>query len=99
MRRLWADHVIWTREYIVAAVGDRPEADSAAARLLKNQEDIGNAVVPFYPEQAGAALTDVLKRHIMIAVDLVAAAKSATRTRSSSTTRPGTRTRVRSRRF
>jgi hypothetical protein len=76
MRRLWADHVIWTREYIVAAVGDRPEADSAAARLLKNQEDIGNAVVPFYGEEAGSALTDILKQHIMIAVDLVAAARS-----------------------
>jgi CTP:molybdopterin cytidylyltransferase MocA len=61
MRRLWADHVIWTREYIVAAVGDRPEADSAAARLLKNHEDIGNAAVPFYGEEAGSALTDLLK--------------------------------------
>jgi len=76
LRRLWADHVIWTREYIVAAVGDRPEADAAAARLLKNQEDIGNAVVPFYGADAGAGLTDLLKQHIMIAVDLVAAAKS-----------------------
>jgi hypothetical protein len=76
MRRLWADHVIWTREYVVAAVGDRPEADAAAARLLKNQEDIGNAVVPFYGADAGAGLTDLLKRHIMIAVDLIAAAKA-----------------------
>ena len=21
MRRLWADHVVWTRQYVVAAVG------------------------------------------------------------------------------
>ena len=55
MRRLWADHVIWTRQYVVAAVGGNPDADAAAARLLKNQEDIGNAVVPFYGEDAGAA--------------------------------------------
>ena len=38
MRRLWADHVIWTRQYIVAAVGDTPDAQAAAGRLLKNQE-------------------------------------------------------------
>jgi hypothetical protein len=76
LRRLWADHVIWTRQYVVAAVGDRPDADAAAARLLKNQEDIGNAVVPFYGADAGAGLTDLLKQHIMIAVDLIAAAKS-----------------------
>ena len=76
MRRLWADHVIWTRQYVVAAVGGNPDADAAAARLLKNQEDIGNAVVPFYGEDAGAALTDLLKQHIMIAVELIEAAKA-----------------------
>ena len=76
LRRLWADHVIWTREYVVAAVAGAPEAEAAAARLLKNQEDIGNAVVPVYGEAAGRALTDLLKQHILIAVDLIEAAKS-----------------------
>jgi hypothetical protein len=76
LRRLWSDHVIWTREYVVAAVADTPDADAAAGRLLKNQEDIGNAVVPVYGAAAGEALTSLLKQHIMIAVDLIAAAKS-----------------------
>ena len=76
LRRLWADHVIWTREYVVAAVAGTPDAGAAAGRLLKNQEDIGNAVVPVYGAAAGKALTDLLKQHIMIAVDLIAAAKS-----------------------
>jgi hypothetical protein len=76
MQRLWTDHVVWTRQYAVAAVDDRPEAGAAATRLLKNQEDIGGAIVPFYGEDAGAHLTDLLKQHILIAVDLVAAAKS-----------------------
>jgi hypothetical protein len=76
MRRLWSDHVIWTRDYVIAAVAGLPDADSAAGRLLKNQEDIGNAVVPLYGESAGEALTDLLKQHILIAVDLVDAAKS-----------------------
>ncbi|HEX2192132.1 MAG TPA: hypothetical protein VHH09_02985 [Acidimicrobiales bacterium] len=75
MRRLWADHAIWTRQYIVAAVAGTPDAEHAAARLLKNQEDIGNAIVPYYGEEAGAALTNYLKEHILIAVDLVDAAK------------------------
>src|SRR5215831_16519127 len=77
MRRLWTDHVIWTRMYITAAVaGVDDDAGPAATRLLNNQEDIGNAVVPFYGSGAGSALTDLLKQHIMIAVDLVAAAKA-----------------------
>ena len=75
LRKLWSDHVIWTRQYIVAAVDDRPEAGAAAERLLKNQDDIGAAIVPYYGQGAGDKLTGLLKEHIMIAVDLVGAAK------------------------
>src|SRR5438034_10378423 len=74
LRRLWADHVIWTRQYIVAALAGSPDAEAAAGRLLRNQEDIGNAIVPLYGEKAGAKLTELLKDHILIAVDPVAAA-------------------------
>ena len=42
MRKLWTDHVVWTRDYIIAAVDDKPDATAAASRLMKNQEDIGN---------------------------------------------------------
>ncbi|MGH2466593.1 MAG: glycosyltransferase [Candidatus Limnocylindrales bacterium] len=76
LRKLWSEHVVWTRQYIIAAVAGTPDADAAAGRLLKNQEDIGAAIVPYYGEAAGRQLTDLLKQHIMIAVDLVAAAKS-----------------------
>jgi hypothetical protein len=76
LRRLWSDHVIWTREYIVAAVAGTPDSAAAAGRLLRNQEDIGAAVAGFYGQPAGDRLTELLKEHIMIAVDLVAAAKT-----------------------
>ena len=76
LRKLWSDHVIWTRQYIVAAVAGTPDADAAAGRLLKNQDDIGAAIVPYYGQAAGDKLTALLRDHIMIAVDLVAAAKS-----------------------
>lgn len=75
MRKLWTDHVIWTREYIVAAIDGSPDVSAAAARLMKNQEDIGGAVAGFYGKAAGDGLTALLKEHILIAVDLVAAAK------------------------
>ncbi|MGH2732009.1 MAG: glycosyltransferase [Actinomycetota bacterium] len=74
MYRLWVDHVIWTRQYVVSAIAGAADAEAAAGRLLKNQEDMGNAVAGFYGEEAGAALTDLLKAHILIAVDLVDAA-------------------------
>jgi hypothetical protein len=76
MRKLWTEHVVWTREYIVAAVGDQPDAQAAAGRLMKNQEDIGGAVGKIYGAPAGQQLTTLLKDHISIAVDLIKAAKA-----------------------
>jgi hypothetical protein len=75
LRKLWEDHVTWTRVYIIAALADLPEADIAAQRLLQNQTDIGNAVKPFYGDEAGDQLTALLEEHILIAADLLIAAK------------------------
>ena len=76
MRKLWTDHVVWTRDYIVAAVGDQPDAQAAATRLMRNQDDIGAAVGKIYGAPAGQQLTTLLKEHISIAVDLIKAAKA-----------------------
>lgn len=76
MRKLWTDHVLWTRDYVVAALADAPGAKASANRLLKNQEDIGNAIAGIYGKPAGAELTRLLKEHITIAVDVVKAAKA-----------------------
>lgn len=73
---LWVEHVVWTRQYIVAAAADSPDAGAAAERLLKNQEDIGDAIKPFYGDEAGDQLTSLLNDHILIAVDLLEAAKA-----------------------
>ncbi|HSB65209.1 MAG TPA: hypothetical protein VLD65_01445, partial [Anaerolineales bacterium] len=76
VRKLWEDHITWTRVYIIAAVAGLPETNTAAARLLQNQVDIGNAIKTFYGEPAGTQLTSLLKQHILIAADLIATAKA-----------------------
>lgn len=76
VRKLWEDHVTWTRVYIIATLADLPEADVAAQRLLQNQTDIGDAVKPFYGDEAGQQLTELLNDHILIAADLLSAAKA-----------------------
>ncbi|SRR6266571_483810 len=76
MRKLWSDHVFWTRDYIIAAVGGQPDEKAAATRLLANQDDIGNAVASYYGADAGQKLTGLLKQHILIAGDLIKAAKA-----------------------
>ena len=76
MRKLWTDHTVWTRMYVIAAVGNYPDKDAAAGRLLKNQEDIGDAIGAYYGDEADARVTALLKEHITIAVDLIDAAKA-----------------------
>ena len=77
MRKLWEDHVTWTRLYIVSAAAGLPDAQPAAERLLQNQVDIGNAIKPFYGDAAGEHLTALLRQHILTAADLVTAAKAS----------------------
>ncbi len=76
MRDLWVDHVAWTRLFIVSAVAGLPDTEVTADRLLQNQDDIGDAVATFYGDEAGTALTALLRDHILIAADLVTAAKT-----------------------
>lgn len=75
MRRLWEDHVTWTRLAIISLTTDSPDTDATVARLLRNQTDIGDAVRPFYGADAGRQLTALLREHILIAADLIAAAR------------------------
>lgn len=75
MRKLWAEHVVWTRSYIVAAVAGAPDTAETASRLLRNQAEIGAAFVPYYGEEMGAKLGQLVKEHVLIAAEVVAALK------------------------
>jgi hypothetical protein len=79
MRKLWEDHITWTRQYIVSAAtleGDLPDIGPTADRLFANQTDIGRAVAVFYGDAAGEALTALLNEHIALAAQAIAAAKA-----------------------
>ena len=75
MRALWEDHITWTRLFIVSAVDGLGDVDATAARLLRNQTEIGDAIKPFFGDEAGIRLTELLNDHILTAGDLIAAAK------------------------
>jgi hypothetical protein len=79
MRKLWEDHITWTRLFIVSA-GTLPDAlpdlQATTDRLLANQDDIGDAIAPFYGRSAGDQLTTLLREHILLAAQLLNAAKA-----------------------
>ena len=79
MRKLWEDHIVWTRQFIVSAAtesGNLADIGPTTDRLLANQADIGNALKPFYGDAAGDQVTALLRDHILTAAELVAAAKA-----------------------
>jgi hypothetical protein len=76
MRKLWEDHIAWTRLAIVSLANGLPDTQPTVDRLLQNQADIGNAIKPFYGEAAGDQLTALLKDHILIAAEIIQAAKA-----------------------
>ncbi|NOV00622.1 glycosyltransferase [Paenibacillus sp. LMG 31457] len=76
MQKVWIDHTIWTRSYIVSAISNRQDQKDVLDRLLRNQQDIGNVIKPYYGEAAGNKLADILREHILIAGKIVAVAKA-----------------------
>ena len=76
MRKLWEDHITWTRLAIISLTTDSPDTQATVGRLLQNQDDIGDAIKPFYGDAAGEELSRLLREHILIAADLIAAAQA-----------------------
>jgi hypothetical protein len=76
MRQLWEDHIVYTHNFIVSSAAGLGDAGKMAERLLRNQDDIGNAIKPIYGEAAGNKLAALLRDHVLIAADIVKAAKA-----------------------
>jgi hypothetical protein len=75
MRKLWEDHITWTRLFIVSFVHDLPDLQPTTARLLRNQHDIGDAIEPYFGAPAADRLTALLREHILLAAKILGAAK------------------------
>ena len=75
-RQLWIDHVSWTRNFIVSDIASLEDKNIVLERLLKNQDDIGNSIKPYYGEDAGNKLSALLREHIELAGKVLEAAKT-----------------------
>lgn len=73
--KLWIDHVSWTRSFITSALDSLSDKEVVLERLLKNQDDIGNSIKPYYGDEAGNKLSQLLREHISLAGQVLEAAK------------------------
>lgn len=78
MRELWTDHVVYTRNYIVSAAANLADTAEVAQRLLRNQDEIGESVRPYYGDAAATQLASLLRNHIQLAAKTLVAAKGTT---------------------
>jgi hypothetical protein len=76
MRSVWEQHVYWTRMTINSISFDLPDIDAVTARLLQNATDMGNLIEPFYGNRIAARFSNLIREHLLIAADLVKAAKA-----------------------
>lgn len=72
MEKLWIDHVLWTRIYIIDVVSKSLEAPFSRTRLLQNQADIANLIGSNHPDLQ-SNLHELLVEHIAIAEKIVLA--------------------------
>ena len=76
MRLVWEQHVYWTRLTIISLAFNLPDVDFTTARLLRNATDMGNLLKPFYGNRIAARFSNLIREHLLIAVELVKAAKA-----------------------
>jgi hypothetical protein len=75
MRELWADDITYTRSVIVSVAGALPDTAEVTQRLLRTQDELGDAIKPYYGDAAGTQLASLLRNHIQLAAKTLVAAK------------------------
>jgi len=72
MRKLWEDHIVWTRNVIISSIANLLDLNDVTQRLLQNQDDIGDAFKPYYGKKIGNKLSKLLREHIILAAAVIA---------------------------
>lgn len=76
MRKLWEEHVAWTRMFIISVASNLPDLDLVTQRLLRNATDMAEALKPFYGEELASRFGNLIRDHLIFAAELVKAAKA-----------------------
>ncbi|MGI5892156.1 MAG: acetylglutamate kinase [Bacillota bacterium] len=76
LRKLWEQHVMWTRSFIISTVANLGDLDLVTKRLLRNPTDMANQIKIFYGNQIANQFRKLFEEHLLIAAQLLNAAKA-----------------------
>ena len=75
-RKLWEQHIMWTRSFIISTEANLGDLQYVAKRLMQNPSDFSKALAPYYGEMNAKRFESLLTDHLAIAARLVNAAKA-----------------------
>lgn len=75
LRKLWTEHVMWTRLFIISALAELPDLEVTTDRLLRNPSDFAKVLEIFYGKQKADTFQNLLEEHLKIAASIVNSAK------------------------
>ncbi len=76
LRRLWEQHVYWTRMVILSIALALPDLEANTTRLLRNAPDFEKLLCHFYGNENAAEFSRLLTDHLTIAAELVTETKA-----------------------
>lgn len=76
LRLLWEQHIHWTRSFIISTAANLGDLEPVTKRLLQNPGDFGKIFRMFYDEKTVSTFENLFTQHLLIAADLVNAAKN-----------------------
>lgn len=71
MRKLWEEHAAWTRLFIISALAELPDLDTATKRLFRNPSDFADVLEIFYGRQKADVFRNLFEENLKITASVV----------------------------
>lgn len=74
-RKLWEQHIMWTRSFIISTAAELGDLEYVTERLLRNPTDFANVLRNYYGAENAKRFETLLRDHLQIAASIVNNAK------------------------
>lgn len=76
LRKLWEEHIMWTRSFIISTAESLGDLQVVTKRLLRNPRDFGDVLSQYYGNEKAKTFENLLTSHLEIGGKLVTDSKN-----------------------